>query len=532
MVRKKNKAAKKRNVASQSTGGMTGSRAIKLDDGTYQQKSSLRDKSSFNKRNIKAGYSDRENLGEVIAACYAQAYLGKACAPNVESYYDEERKRVEVLSKYLENTECTMDQFYQKHINPSLGKRKHVRTVLTTEASENPPAGEWQIHPDDPLAKSLARTHAAAAIFGDHDVNPGNRMVIDKAGSPLEIAAIDFGHAFNDLIHAPAMVGGRIQTPVNPVFDFFNRTSVADARPGGNVSKFWRDYQGFLPSKVLGEALIELGEDITAQQAGLAAAKQEFNDLFQLIEKNDDDDESKAYVLKSFNQIHHAITGQFFPSDSTDKQKVKIFFEVIDTFIKKNAENAVQAGHMMILQAELDDILNHEIGDLKSLTTRYEEKFKTHDLMDEHGIMQCPWFKHSLTEKPFKGSLGEYIAHKNTQYLQKIEGDAKTPDLLTSLKMQIQKLIHYIKTYLSAEPVSENNTILDIEHIEPTEHLQHLKAEDTTASKPEASEILQTEEDASDGLGYLLTTLGYLLERVEKQIVQIVSNALPPTQEQ
>ncbi|MDF1645808.1 MAG: hypothetical protein P1U61_02345 [Legionellaceae bacterium] len=450
-----------------NTGGATGSHSIKLDDATYQEKPSLRDKSYLNARNLKAAHTDRENLGEVIAACYAQAYLGKAHAPQVEAYYDAEKKRVEVLSKYLENTSCTMDQYYQKHINPSFGKRKHVFTVLTTEESASAPAGEWHIHPDTPIARTLARTHATAAIFGDHDLNPGNRMVIEQENSPLEIAIIDFGHAFNDLIHAPSMIGGSIQTPVNPIFDFFNRTSVAGARPGGDISKFWRDYHGFLPSKLLGEALIEVGENQVAQQEGLDAAKQEFTTLFELIEQSEEDDESKAYVLKSFNQIHHAITGQFFPQDSTDKQKVKIFFEAIDSFIKKNAENAVQAGHMMILQAELDEKLTHEISDLEALTEQYRRKFKHLQLMDDQGVMQCPWFKTSHQDKAFKGSLENYIAYRNQQYLQKTRPLIKNTTQLEHFLLQIKKLIDYIKAYFSPAPENKENTGIELSEITP-----------------------------------------------------------------
>ncbi len=465
---------KKKKTKGQLTGGMTGSRAVKVDGQTYQEKASLHGK--LNTRSLKAGFSDRENLGEALAAPYVKAYLGEGYAPDVETSYDPEHKKVEILSKYLEHASLTMDKFYTEHINPSLGKKKHVQIVLTSEADENPPAGEWQMHPDDPLAKSLARTLAVAAIIGDADVNPGNRMVIDKPGEPLEIASIDFGHAFNDLIHAPAVVGGRIRTRMNPVFDFFNRTSVADARPGGSISKFWRDYRGFLPSELLGNALIEVGENIQAQTAGLEAAKQEFTELFELLNQHDDD-ESKAYVLKSFNQIHHAITGEFFPSDSTDKQKVVLLFETIERFIQKNVENAVQAGHMMRIQAELDAALNKEVDDLEALTDNYRAQLKQHSLMDEYDVMQCPWFRRSLTEKPFKGSLENYIAYKNSQYLNKIKEQANIPKLLQSLRIQIQKLMEYITAYFKPELELEKDTGIEMQTVDGPALLKELRAD-------------------------------------------------------
>lgn len=431
-----------------STGGATGSHRIRINDDYHQEKTSLRDKSIFNPRRIKARGTDRENLSEAIAACYAQAYLGKRHAPDVSTYYDAEQHRAGVVSKYLKDTKGTIDEYYTKNLGFSLGHRKHVQLVLSSEAPSTPTDGEWYVHPNTPLAKSICQSLATAALFGDHDVNPGNRMVLQKEEGALEIGMIDFGHAFNDLVHAPMLLGGRVRARENPIFDFFNRTSVTGARPGGDPSKFWRDYKGFVPSTGLADALIELGQNQAAQRAGLKAAKKEFRTLFRLIDKNPEDNETKAHILKSFNEIHHSITGQFFPYGKTDKEKIKLFFNAIDVFMQKNAENAVQAGHMMQIQLELDEALNQEIEDLNALTETYREKLKAHGLMDDHNVMTCPWFKTSLTEKQFKGSLEAYISAKNTAYLERIN---PMPSVLDNVLQQINRLLIYIGLYHNPE---------------------------------------------------------------------------------
>ncbi|MCH9756839.1 MAG: hypothetical protein K0U37_06595 [Gammaproteobacteria bacterium] len=457
MARKKRKSTQSKS-ATQSTGGVTGSHRIELEGKYHQEKNSLRDKGFFNARRIKAAGTDRENLGEVVAACHASAYLGEEHAPNVQTYYDAERKHVEITSEYLENTQGTMDEYYVKHLNGSLSNRKHVLLVLTDEPNPKSTKNEWHIHPDTPLAKTLARASAAAAILGDHDLNPGNRVVIKQGDSAPTIGSIDFGHAFNDLIHAPSVVGGRIRLPDNPIFDFFNRSSVAGFRPGGDVSKFWRDYKGFIPSELLGDALIELGENKEAQQKGLLAAKAEFNALFKLIAANSDDTESKAYVIKSFNEIHHAITGTFFPTQpkkqaNTDQENIKLFFKAIEQFIQKNAENAVFAGKMMKQQAALTEALHADIDNLDTFSEHWKQIFKDETLMNSKGALLYPWFKRDMTEKPFQGTFEAYIINERNKYLnakhaEEMKHANPNSGILSSIIIQFNQLVDYIANYL------------------------------------------------------------------------------------
>ncbi|MDF1678238.1 MAG: hypothetical protein P1U32_06035 [Legionellaceae bacterium] len=439
-----------------NTGGVTGSHAVKIGPDTYQEKKSLRGKGFFHHRNIKARYTDRENLGEVIASGYARAYLG-ALGAHVETYYDPDNQHVEVISKYLENTKHTFDQYYtsKEGLNKKLGQRRHVQLVLTNTPNANPPDGEWYITPDSTLGQTLADTLAVAAIIGDHDVNPGNRMVVSAPNQPLQAGSIDFGHALNDLIHETEALGGGVHLKEHPIFDFFNRSSVADAQLGGSISKVWRDYKGFIPSEALGEALIRMGNNREARSAGLEYAKHEFQELFEMIDQNKADTTSPQYVLKSFNQIHHAITGAFFQSNLSDNDKKKTFFTAVDSFIDNNAKDAVLAGNMMILQAQLTQALHEDIDDLQAFVKQWREKFQAKTLMNAEGELLCPWFKTNVTTPPFQGTFEAYVINERENYLEEkqatVLAQAKPEmSIVQSLVIQMQQLIHFITAYFNA----------------------------------------------------------------------------------
>ena len=85
------------------SGGVTGSKRVKMDDKNYQLKPSIKDNAL--KRRIKANWTDRENYGEVISSKIARSILitdSFEAAPNVSLVYDKVRKRTPVASKYLE----------------------------------------------------------------------------------------------------------------------------------------------------------------------------------------------------------------------------------------------------------------------------------------------------------------------------------------------------------------------------------------------------------------------------------------------
>jgi hypothetical protein len=111
------------------SGGVTGSQRVKgLEGKNYQLKSSMRTKSKYSMRSIKAGGTDRENYGEVISAKIARAILSNENLPNgapeVSLVYDKEGKTTPVASKYLEGEKikrqrCPCTRIYKYIIEPS-----------------------------------------------------------------------------------------------------------------------------------------------------------------------------------------------------------------------------------------------------------------------------------------------------------------------------------------------------------------------------------------------------------------------------
>jgi len=441
------------NTEKVSTGGVTGSYRVKIDDETYQYKLSIHDARLM--RKVKAGDTDRENFGEVIAASIAQSALGETYAPTVLCRYNPTSRHIDILSKYLENSKGTIDD-YCNHSSES--KRGHVLVGIINEHEKDMPEFRspdgWQMHHYTDTAKSLARALAISAVVGDHDVNPGNMIVLERPNDkPPEIGRIDFGHAFNDLLNAPRKVGGRVRDPENPIFDFFNRTNVAGTHVRGHrvgdMSKVWRDYAGMVPSSVLGEALIELGKKQAQLQQGVENAKKEF--IAQLRQVNDES--VTKDVIRSFSAIHKAIRGQKLPKDETAMQSIERFFNVISGFVQKNAENAIKAGKAMHLQHELNQAIKGDILKLDEFIKHWEVKYKEAGLMDDSGKMLCPWFKTAINRKAITGSLTKYILFERYHYVNleypKTQDTSMLKKLMHALKDLIQFCVDYTQKVLN-----------------------------------------------------------------------------------
>lgn len=461
------------NTEKVSSGGVTGSYQVKIDDETYQYKLSIHDARLM--RKVKAGDTDRENFGEVIAAAIAQSALGEAYAPTVLTKYNPTSKHIDILSKYLENGKGTIDDYCSHDTN---SKRSHVLVGIINEGEKDMPAFRsqdgWQMHHYTDTAKSLARALAISAIVGDHDVNPGNMIVLERQeGKHPEMGRIDFGHAFNDLLNAPRKVGGKVRDPENPIFDFFNRTNVAGARVRGHrvgdISKVWRDYTGMVPSSVLANALIEIGEKQAQLQQGIKHAQREF--ITQLHQVNDES--VTKDVVKSFSAIHKAITGERLPKGEKAMQSIERFFGVISGFVQKNAENAIKAGQAMQLQQELNQAIKGDIQDLGAFIKAWEGKYKAAELMDDSGKMLCPWFKTAINRKAITGSLTKYILFERHNYIYleypKTQDTSMLKQLMHALKDLIQYCIDYTQKAFNfkqedKEEVAEYEQLLEEMH--------------------------------------------------------------------
>ena len=123
------------------SGGVTGSKRVKMDDKNYQLKPSIKDNAL--KRRIKANWTDRENYGEVISSKIARSILitdSFEAAPNVSLVYDKVRKRTPVASKYLEGDKVrTLDVFIQEKTGIKLEGKNHIKFVDAPHTRGNPP---------------------------------------------------------------------------------------------------------------------------------------------------------------------------------------------------------------------------------------------------------------------------------------------------------------------------------------------------------------------------------------------------------
>jgi len=198
--------------SAKNTGGKTGSRRVSLHHvGTqdpplcYQLKPSILDNTLL--RRLKASFSDHENFGEVIAARIAKAVLPDNI-PEVDLVYDSDSQRILIASKYLTESKIRTLDYYAREQGVSVNGKTHVKLVHGLAGS-----GELSIDGEENafLRKGMANAIAVSIITGDHDINPGNILVIQDNSGIERIARIDFGHAFNDLISAPEMMGGGIK---------------------------------------------------------------------------------------------------------------------------------------------------------------------------------------------------------------------------------------------------------------------------------------------------------------------------------
>jgi hypothetical protein len=487
----------------ESTGGVTGSVCVEREGTKHQFKFSILDLLPVNLRRIKANGTDRENLGEVFSGRVARSLLGEL-APEVSTVYDGAKKRIAIVSKYLDNVyEGTLDHYLASINGPF--ERKHAHVVLQAKGDfipkEQQDKSALYLDEDSPLAESMADALAVSALLGDHDVNPGNMIVTqDPTTGELRVGRIDFGHACNDLLNAPKVLGGKLLDTQNPIFDFFNRKSVAGARRGGDPSKLWRDYEGFVPSVVLAEALLRLGEKQVKLRVGLENAKQEFFDLADKIDRNPNDKKSREHLVKSLDAMHHAVTGQHLNPNVITHNQMVACFKSLDAFVMNNAKNATKAGNMMKLQAEFNQaiktMLNTPIN--KRDKNSYETLLKTwQDKFQESGLINkkdgsLPWFKTEKESEPFVGNITEYCinqtiinTHKNLTHKPSIK-------LYARLKENMRILIAFAKNYFkNKEDPSEllqEAEVLEQEVDTKQDLLSYAEQTDTQVFDPAAHE--------------------------------------------
>ncbi len=388
-----------------TTGGQTGSVCVSDIKGQlYQFKPSILANPSLIRR-LKAHDVDSENFGEVIASCVAQSLLGNTLVPEVSLVYDKAQGHLAVASKYLQGTHIsTLDEFVIQELDkPFPSSVRHATFVSQKNAQSL--AHEVDLNQTQimPLKKSLAEALVLSAIIGDHDVNPGNMMVVTQSQTK-QVARIDFGHAFNDLLSAPAILGGQLENKTYPVLDFFNRTSVAGIRA---PSKLWRDYPGMIPSMEIVMALrdfhVQFREKI---QLGIQGAHNEFLEAIKVLEQN-----HQHKSISHLRQSLLAICANIAPNNKNlaENASTKDIFKFMQTFLLNNGQHLMQVANVMELQIYLEQTLHTDAPDAKSLE-RINELLQENDFPRLGEKIQ--WIRTGINEPPFVGSVAQYITHQ------------------------------------------------------------------------------------------------------------------------
>ena len=464
----------------ENAGGRTGSQRVENNSINYQLKPSIKDAPL--KRRVKAWWVDRENFGEVIAATVSRALTGSdiegatELVPQVSLVYNQENGRTLIASRYLENVEGTIDDFAKNSRNVKTEKH-HVRV----SGKPTPKSDTLDLSGEDNklLRQDLAKGITISILSGDHDVNPGNMMVVKDSAGRDRIDRIDFGHAFNDLLNTSKIFGGQVRNKDNRVLDFLNRETVGHLNPSKKITKLWRDYENIVPSPELAEALKEMA-DSQELGDGIAKAKQKFVSLVQDLQKDPEANaETLDHVKKSLITINNNVSdNQIKAKRVSVDQAVEQVFNNLEEFYSTGQQQMREVAKLMDTQVKIDQlILDKKQGRAPSTELLNEIKSNYNELTQAKGIgirgTGIEWVKHSAGKRAFKGDLDSFIKERSAELGLKSNvakdlrrGDFALPKKLNFIQRFVQTVINLFiedRTVQSAtsNPVHQVNSRAD-----------------------------------------------------------------------
>jgi hypothetical protein len=416
-------------------GGKTGSKRITDRGGVnYQWKQPILQNPKFIRKR-KANYLDRENFGELLASRIAKALSQTPdCVPSVYFVTDNSNQRhLGIASEYLTaNTIGTLDAHFLKGTTP-----KNVHHVkLVNSQNENQAKGHFNIDSNPRLKQGVADAIAISALVGDHDVNPGNMIVMTNNGQ-ISIGRIDYGHAFKDLMRFPKF-GGQ---PVHPnnILDFFNRETVDGRR---SKSKLWRDYPGLVPSTEMVEALQRLTKVENMQEKIHTALEKVKNEVKQFIRDHTKD---KEQIIKSFQTIAEHVSGEKCDK-SSEAERIDWIFTQIENYAVKNYQQMQYAAEVMDLQLKIQN----EVKDPNTTPQLDTLRAKYAQLVSETERGPFTWIKEKENSPAFQGDFDAFVQHrKNEEKLTALETQIndflKTDQIRPAEKKHAEALLTIVK---------------------------------------------------------------------------------------
>lgn len=459
--------------SSSSTGGVTGSRRVPTKSDEFNSSESLKEPTYYqlkpsildNKfsRRLKAGDTDRENFGEFIASCIGQSMFASAI-PQVVLVYDADRKRTLVASKYLKSDEGevkTLDNYIKDH-NDLPPEKSHARFVVGNQAQ----GGNIGLDVPymQPMKSSLMDAIALSSVLGDHDINPGNMMVLNKlvdGEMKPQAVRIDLGHAFNDLLNAPAIMGGTVLNPEHPVMDFINREKIAGLDA---PSKLWRDYPGICSleeMKLMAESLKKI-ENVDARL--IKDGVQNAQDAFWLLIKDmkaNKDWKGIEHVHKSLIEIHNNISSEKIKPACKSKeieQQINQVFTKCAEFVIKNCEDAKYTASLMKLQSNAYKLLKEGASTNDILGELQRKANKLGINMDK-----TTWIKNNADTPPFEGNFRQLVIRSKIQILCEQSEDCK----INKIANNILAFMDGYKEDIRSQRIGNSKGLKKLEQIEP-----------------------------------------------------------------
>ena len=394
-------------------GGKTGSKKITdKEEVNYQLKPSILQNPKFLRRK-KASDLDRENFGELLAAQIARRL--SPTPENVPSVYfvtDTNNPHLGIASEYLKGQSIeTLDDYFLKD-----GQKPQVHHVkLVNSQNVNIDKGHFNIDSNPILKQGVADAIAISALVGDHDVNPGNMIVMTNNGQ-ISLGRIDYGHAFKDLMRFPKF-GGQ---PVHPnnILDFFNRETVDGM---SSKSKLWRDYPGLVPSTEMVEALQRLTTDVNKTDQIHSALDEVKKQVKKFLE---DDTKDKEQIIKSFQTIAEHVSGTKC-GFNTEENRIEWTFTQLENYANKNYQQMKYAAEVMDLQLKIQNAVKNPDTqpNLDTLRAKYAQ------LVSETERGPFTWIKEKENSPAFKGDFDQFVEHR------------KNEEKLTALATQINDFL-------------------------------------------------------------------------------------------
>lgn len=400
----------------ESVGGKSGSMRIALKSEAKSNPILFQLKPSARKK-LADKFTDRKNYAEFIVACMAKEIV-RSLKVNLEipeicfvTCGNQPKFYPQIASRYLTGKYVINLDDYARENGCDIPPHQHVRIVANNV-----------IYPHDlninqtTIKKSLAFGLALSMIFGDHDVNPGNMLIITDDDDNSTVARIDFGHGLQSLLRGLSQFGGGIAPDRNAILDFINRKTIAGINQTSQQNKLWRDYPGMVFSTELADAL-ECFSKTTPQKidSAIDKAKAELKDVY-LWNAN------KKHIIRSLCQLYKNIDRDGYPELKKMTKNRELHNEIIDTiferisqFVKKNCKDSGLVAQRLHVQLAIEE---HIALTPEEIKLRLSEQFKSSIIGDEQTI---EWVKTHAHEDAFEGTLDAYIIHRKNIFENKMQ---------------------------------------------------------------------------------------------------------------